>query len=225
MNVLTVKSVKGFSLVELLIAMLISLVLVFACSSIYISLKQSLEVSQALSKAQESLRGSFYLMSRSAHQSAGYSIAAITVSGSSLTLSGAAPSIAAQDGKNVALQLVYGEPLNGIVYSCLGNPRQSDAVDTYYSDGEVLRCDDNYDGAVLKGEAVALAVSKFRLVELSDAGFEVIMNIKGIPEKQYTKNSGGTTITDPGFFFKLALRQKMLIKATAASVATGTGGA
>lgn len=222
MNLLTlnsVKSAKGFSLVELLIAMLISLVLVFACTSIYSSLKDSLKVSQALSKAQESLRGSFYLISRSAHQSLSYSIAAITISGSGSTLSGAVASVASQTGKDVALQLVYGDPEGRAVYSCLGNTRALNSVDTYYSDGEVLRCDDNYNGSVLKGEAVALAVTKFRLAELSDSGFEVIINIDGIPKKQYSAISAGA---DPGFLFKLALRQSVLIKATEISAAVGT---
>ena len=148
----------GFTLIELLIAMLISLTLVFACTTLYSSLKSSIMLAQNLATAQESLRGAFYLMSRSVRQA------------QSFTISGA------------VLTTTYGAaPADSNIYSCLGNS-VSGSTDTYSSDGDGLYCDDG-SGAQL----IALDVTELQFEEISaasgtsDDGLKVTMKIDGLP--------------------------------------------
>lgn len=145
----------GFTLIELMIAMLISLTLVFACTTLYSSLKDSILLAQDLATAQESLRSSFYLMSRSVRQAEDFKVSGATLT----TIYGASPS-----GSNI--------------YSCLGNS-VSGSSDTYSSDGNDLYCDDG-SGAQL----IALGVTSmtFGTVTGTNAdGIEVTLNIDGMP--------------------------------------------
>ena len=145
----------GFTLIELLIAMLISLTLVFACTTLYSSLKSSIMLAQNLATAQESLRGAFYLMSRSVRQA------------QSFTISGA------------VLTTTYGAaPADSNIYSCLGNS-VSGSTDTYSSDGDDLYCDDG-SGAQL----IALDVTDLQFETITgtnDDGLKVTMEIDGMP--------------------------------------------
>jgi prepilin-type N-terminal cleavage/methylation domain-containing protein len=151
----------GFSLVELLVAMLISLTLIFACTALYSSLKSSIDTAQRLAKAQESLRGAFYLMSRSIRQADSFEI----TSGGALTMT-------------------YGPGLTGIeIYNCMGKS-VSGSTDTYYrSVDKELRCVDGPEN-----EAIALGVSYLQFTAISDAsgtiiedGLKVTMKIDGMP--------------------------------------------
>lgn len=149
----------GFTLVELMIAMLISLTLVFACTTLYSSLKNSIQIAQGLATAQESLRSSFYLMSRSVRQAESFDI----VSGSLVTS--------------------YGTPPSGSqIYSCLGNS-VSGSTDTYSSNGDGLYCDDG-SGAQL----VALDVTDLKFETITgtnDDGLKVKITIAGMPATSY----------------------------------------
>ncbi|WP_415230664.1 PilW family protein [Psychromonas sp.] len=177
----------GFSLIELLIAMLISLILIFACTTLYSSLKSSISTSQKLAKAQESLRGSFYLLSRSLYQADG-----IDVSGTPLIVK-------------------YSSLINHDMYSCLGNTISSaGSTDSYFTatddDGlSHLYCDDG------SGEQlIALGVETLTFEAISHAsgtivdGVKVTMKIDGMPSSSYSD----------GLTFTLALRQKVLLDLT-----------
>lgn len=150
----------GFSLVELIIAMLISLILVFACSSLYSTLKSSIKLAQDLSTSQESLRGSFYLLSRSIRQAQSF----IIVSG------------------GTKLTTIYGTKPAGIdIYNCLGKNIVSGNTDTYRSDGDYLYCHDGNDE-----EKIALGVTKLEFEDASTSaaigtGVKVTMKINGMP--------------------------------------------
>ncbi len=147
---------SGFTLVELMIAMLISLTLVFACTTLYSSLKNSIAAAQGLATAQESLRSAFYLMSRSVRQAQSFAI------------SGASDTV---------LTATYGTPPAGsTAYSCLGNIIVSGSADTYSTDGDGLYCDDG-SGAQL----IALNVEELQFEKINDDGLKVRVEIDGIP--------------------------------------------
>jgi len=173
----------GFTLIELLIAMLISLILIFASTTLYSSLKSSTQTAQNLANAQESLRGAFYLLSRSVRQA------------DTFTLNGASGAAATE------LTTTYGEiPAGNTIYSCLGNTRSLGDQDVFSSDGTDLYCDDTADGS--GAELIALDVSKIEFLNVTgnnDDGLTVNMIITGMPDSYST-----------GFSFTLALRQKIL---------------
>ncbi len=158
---------SGFTLVELMIAMLISLTLVFACTTLYSSLKNSIATAQGLATAQESLRSAFHLLSRSVRQAQSFDI----VSG--------------------ALVTSYGTPPSGSqIYSCLGNS-VSGSTDTYSTDGDGLYCDDG-SGAQL----VALGVTDLQFSTITgtnDDGLKVTMQIEGMPASYI--DAGGFSFT------------------------------
>ncbi|ABM04939.1 Type IV pili fiber-building block protein [Psychromonas ingrahamii 37] len=173
----------GFSLIELLVAMVISLTLIFACTALYSSLKGSMTTAQSLATAQESLRGTFYLMSRSVYQADSVSI----------------------NGANDELTVTYNPPPTGQIYSCLGNAIASAATDTYSSDGTGLYCDDDGIGTGSAAELIALDIQSLNFTTISDAsgtvnGLTVTIKIEGMP----------ASLSD-GLTFTLALRQKILL--------------
>ncbi|WP_372882289.1 PilW family protein [Psychromonas sp.] len=175
----------GFTLIELMVAMVISLTLIFACTVLYSSLKSSISTAQELAKAQESLRGAYYLLSRSVRHAGSV---AVGTSGALITTYGASP---ASGDK---------------IYSCLGNDdRVSGSTDTYWSEDNDLYCDDEIDK-----QKIALGVTGFTFTTISHAnstgdiiydGVEVTMEIDGMPSSY----AGGLTFT-------LALRQKVLLE-------------
>ncbi|MFQ3175862.1 MAG: prepilin-type N-terminal cleavage/methylation domain-containing protein [Psychromonas sp.] len=171
----------GFSLLELLVAMVVSLMLIFACTTLYSSLKISMTTAQELGKTQESLRGAFYLMSRSVYQA------------ESVTISGAGDQ----------LRVTYNPPLTGDIYGCLGKPiSTAGRTDTYSSNGAGLFCDDG-SGA----ELIALDIKNLNFTKINDASgtinrLTVTMKIEGMPASLFD---------DGGLTFILALRQKILL--------------
>lgn len=177
----------GFTLIELMIAMIISLVLVFACTTLYSSLKNSIAVAQDLGNAQESLRGAFHLMARSVRQA------------KTFTLVGASGAAATE------LRTIYGEtPTGEMIYSCLGNPRSEDDEDVFFSDVEGLYCDDDGIGSGAPAQLIALNVEEINFENISgnnDDGLNVRIKIAGMPDT-YSN----------GLSFKLALRQKILFE-------------
>lgn len=179
------KQQLGFTLIELLIAMLISLTLIFACTTLYSSLKNSIQTAQSLANAQESLRGAFYLLSRSVRQA------------DTFTLGGASGAAATE------LTTVYGEtPVGNTIYSCLGNARSEGDMDIFSSDGSDLYCDDN-PGSGIGAQLIALDVTKIEFLNITgnnDDGLSVNMVITGMPESY----SSGVSTT-------LALRQRILL--------------
>ncbi|WP_022942594.1 PilW family protein [Psychromonas hadalis] len=188
----------GFSIVELLIAMVISLVLIFACASVYSSLQSSINVSQGLSNAQESLRGAHYLMSRSVRQGSGLAI----------VVSGTTPTVV----------ITYGEEAsNNTFYGCLGTKQESSATDTFWvnedsDNNKQLYCTTKYTniatgGVVTNTEIVALDVQSLSatLAPTPQKGIDITLKIKGMPGK-----TAGTMGAD-GFTFSLAMRQRILI--------------
>jgi prepilin-type N-terminal cleavage/methylation domain-containing protein len=180
----------GFSLIELLVAMLISLTLIFACTALYSSLKSSISTAQNLAKAQESLRGSFYLMSRSLRQAKTFSFDG---------LSGA---------PNTELKVIYGTPPSGDeIYSCLGNTRDLDDEDIFFKkeDEDGLYCYDDGDVTKAGAQLIALGIEELHFIDSTgnnDDGVLVKMIIDGMPESMKTAD---------GFSFTLALRQKILL--------------
>lgn len=185
---LTRTTQRGFTLIELLIAMLISLTLVFACTTLYASLKSSIQTAQSLANAQESLRGAFYLLSRSVRQASQFS------------LDGASGAAATK------LTTTYGEtPAGSVIYSCLGNPRSLGDVDLFSSDGSDLYCDDDPSSGA-GPQLIALGVTKIEFSNITgnnDDGLTVTMKIAGMPPE--------STIYSSGVTFTLALRQKILL--------------
>ena len=148
---------QGFSLIELLVAMLLSLVLVLACSSVYSSLRNTLNTTKALSEAQESLRGSFNLIARSVRQ--GDSIGIATLNGFG------------------ELRVTYQNiDVGDQVLSCLGNARSNGNSDRFYSDGQGLYCDDG-----VANQLIALNVENFQLQGLGTQGINVSIKITGMP--------------------------------------------
>lgn len=185
----------GFSIVELLIAMVISLTLIFACASVYSSLRSSIEISQGLSNAQESLRGAHYLMSRSVRQGHGLAVG----------VSGGEPTIV----------VTYGEEANNDnFYGCLGTKQVSDATDTFWvkndaNNNKQLYCTINYTNlagaAVTETKIIALGVTSLSAsiptVPPFQKGVDVTLKIEGMPENMKVN----------GFTFSLAMRQRILI--------------
>jgi len=160
----------GFTLIELMVSMLISLTLIFACTALYSSLKSSISSAQNLAYAQESLRDSFYLLSRSLRQAESFSI-----SGAKLTTT-------------------YGpEATVSNIYSCLGNDRILGDADVFFKkegEDEVgLYCYD--DGVVENAQLIALGVSDLQFEQISDDGLKVTMKIDGMPSSYV----GGLTFT------------------------------
>lgn len=155
----------GFTLIELMVAMLISLTLVFACTALYSSLKESIQLAQGLATAQDSLRSSYFLMSRSVRQAVD-----LDISGAQFTTTYGAP------------------PTDGSpVYNCLGRDAASAATDTFYAAGGYLYCDDG-SGA----EKIALAVTKMTLLANTGTNYDgliVQLEIAGMPA---TYASGAT---------------------------------
>lgn len=185
----------GFTIIELLIAMVISLTLIFACASVYTSLQNSISISQSLSNAQESLRTAHFLMSRSVRQ--GYGI----------ELSGANGTIDRQ------MIITYGGPsANGSVFhGCLGQQLPEGATDTYYigTDNENkkhLFCATKVNaGAPVESEIIALYVQSLSasLATSPKKGVDVNLAITGMPGDMETN----------GYTFSLAMRQRILIDA------------
>lgn len=181
----------GFSLIELLVAMLISLTLIFACTALYSSLKSSIQTAQKLATAQESLRGAFFLMSRSVHQ-------AKEIKGSG----------ASGGDRFTEFTTTYGEtPTGEKIYSCLGNYRNEGDTDFFSSDGAGLYCDDG-SGSQL----IALNIEELTFIPYSGLnGDGGLFNLKiaGMPEYL-----GDKKLAEDGLSFSLALRQKILLELT-----------
>jgi len=176
----------GFTIVELLIAMVISLTLIFACASVYSSLQKSISISQNLSKAQESLRTAHYLMSRSVRQGAG-----LQISGSGTTQS---------------LIVIYGEEADSHqFFGCLGEPQASGAKDTFYIKNlKNLYCKTE-GGVSPDDELIALNVTSLAATFAGGVrkGVDITLKIDGMP----------TSMETDGFTFSLAMRQRILIDA------------
>ncbi|MEH6453299.1 MAG: prepilin-type N-terminal cleavage/methylation domain-containing protein [Psychromonas sp.] len=176
----------GFTLIELMVAMVISLTLIFACTTLYSSLKSSITVAQKLSNAQESLRGAFYLMSRSVRQADD-----IEVSGASLTVSFATPPTAVE------------------IYGCLGNLVTSGSTDTYYLGTSGLYCDDGH-GAAISDQLIALNINELILEESGALGTTATgQGYNGVIVQLQIDEVSAALGTD-GLRFNLALRQKVL---------------
>jgi prepilin-type N-terminal cleavage/methylation domain-containing protein len=176
----------GFSLIELLVAMLISLTLIFACTALYSSLKNSIQTAQKLATAQESLRGAYYLMSRSLRQADD-----MEVSGAELTVSYVSP------------------PSGVVIFSCLGNEISSGSTDTYYLDVSGLYCDD-HSGVVASEQLIALNINGLILEESgaidttsTGTGYNGVIVTLKIDEVSAALGTNGLK-------FNLALRQKVL---------------
>lgn len=160
-------SIAGFTLIELLIAMLLGLVLVLACSSVYGSLKNTLNTTKSLSEAQESLRGAFNLISRSVRQGDSIGISTLNSQGELL--------VTYQD-------INAGDQ----VLSCLGNTRSNGTSDRfYYNKG--LYCDDG-----IGNQLIALNVEKFQLQAVGTEGVNVSIKVTGMPTNMGTN---GLTFT------------------------------
>jgi len=180
----------GFTLIELMVSMLISLTLIFACTALYSSLKSSISSAQNLAYAQESLRSSFYILSRSLRQAGGFSI-----SGAELTTT-------------------YGpEATASNIYSCIGNDRILGDQDVFFKkeDQDGLYCYD--DGDVDNAQLIALDVSALQFEEINENGVKVFMEIAGMPESMQTTGDFPADKTK-GLTFTLALRQKILLDVT-----------
>ncbi|WP_193755594.1 prepilin-type N-terminal cleavage/methylation domain-containing protein [Psychromonas sp. psych-6C06] len=187
------KRQAGFSLVELLIAMVISLTLIFACASVYSSLRDSIKASQDLSTAQESLRTAHYLMSRSVRQ--GYGLA----------LSGA-------NGTDRELIVTYGsEADNNIFYGCLGERQYSGAKDTFKIVDDNLYC--HTVGKASAGAATLVSVEELVALDVTNISASLATgNKKGVYIALAIKGMPGDMATN-GFKFSLAMRQRILIDA------------
>lgn len=164
----TPRAQNGFTLMELLIAMLLGLVLVLACTSVYGSLKGTLNTTRSLSEAQESLRGAFNLLTRSIRQSDSISLSTLNGFGELLVTYN---NIAAGDQ----------------VVSCLGNTRINGTSDRFYSDGAGLYCDDG-----IGNQLIALNVENFKLQAVGTEGVKVSIKVTGMPD---TMGSDGITFT------------------------------
>lgn len=190
----------GFTIIELLISMIISLTMIFACASVYSSLQASISVSQKLSTAQESLRTAHYLMSRSVRQGYG------------MQLSGA--------NSSSALVVTYGSAANDhLFYGCLGARQMSGATDTFFVANDHLSCSTKISaGASTETAVIALNVSSLSasLEASPKKGVDITLLIDGMPGE-----TTGTMGVD-GFTFSLAMRQRILVDSNIAG-ASGEG--
>lgn len=190
----------GFSLVELMIAMVISLVLIFACTSVYSSLQASLNVAKDLSTAQESLRTAHYLMARSVRQGYGMEVKVV-------------------DGLQ-QLVITYGSEADDYnFYGCLGGTQASGSTDTFYVKDNYLYCE-TATVTVVSGAADTIAITGDEPIALDVAfmsaalatgtkkGVEVTLGIEGMP----------TNMLADGFTFSLAMRQRIIIDAATAGL-------
>lgn len=151
---------NGFTLVELMIAMVISLTLIFACSSVYSSLQASIQTAKAISTAQESLRSAHYLMSRSVRQ--GYEMQVNVV-----------------DGKQ-QLQITYGDEADtGTFYGCLGEAQAAGSSELFFVDDGHLYC----RTSTLSAERIALDVTELKATLATSPlkGVQVTLAIDGMP--------------------------------------------
>jgi len=178
----------GFSLIELMVAMVISLTIIFACTALYSSLKSSISTAQDLATAQESLRNSFYLLSRSLRQAESFSIS------------------------DAELTTTYGpEATVSNIYSCLGNDRILDNKDVFFKkeDRDGLYCYDDGDDTKAGAQLIGLGVSGLQFKKINENGVKVFMEIAGMPESMETTGDFPDVKTK-GLTFTLALRQKIL---------------
>lgn len=182
----------GFSLVELMIAMTISLTLILACTSVYSSLQSSIDRSQKLSNAQESLRGAHYLLARSIRQGEGLSIDVIS-------------------GKQ-QIVITYGaEADENLFYGCLGEQQMSGAIDTFKISNDHLYCETKASAGAptTPSKLVALDVLSISasLATGTKKGIDINLKVAGMP------TGGADTMGVTGFTFSLAMRQRILIDA------------
>lgn len=186
---------NGFTIVELLIAMTISLTLIFACVSVYSSLKGSISVSQNLASAQDSLRTAHYLMSRAIRQ------------GDGLAISGA--------GATQSIVVTYGAQATGNDFrGCLGKVQVDTGTDAFYigvkDQTSYLYCKStipNSTGSVVFDQPIALNVTYLSGALATNArkGVEVLLKIEGMPG-----TTAGTLGYD-GIAFSIAMHQRILV--------------
>jgi prepilin-type N-terminal cleavage/methylation domain-containing protein len=119
---------SGFSLVELMIAMVLALVLILGVSTVFVSIKSTASNSSQLKNTQQVLRFVNSILKRAVHRAD-----AMDVSGDSSAL------ILGYDLDNLA---------NGETYtSCLGTAYNSAFYETYLLDGTQLKCAQYTDAA------------------------------------------------------------------------------
>ncbi len=128
------KRQAGFSLIELMVAVLLGLVLVMGTASFYSTLHTTSLIASQLGAAQESLQAVSMIVGRAVRQASTVSVL--------------------NNGKS--MQVTYGNIQDADrVSSCLGNIRTNNNVDTFVFENGQLKCN---DGIVNQNIVVALDI-------------------------------------------------------------------
>lgn len=119
---------SGFSIVELMIAMVLALVLILGVSTVFVSIKSTASYSSQMKNTQQVLRFINSILKRAVHRADGVNV---SVDNTTLTVR--------YDLDNLA---------NGETYtSCLGAAYNSAFYETYLLDGNQLKCAQYTDAA------------------------------------------------------------------------------
>ena len=155
---------SGFSLIELMIAMVLGLVIVMGTASFYSTLRGTILEANRLERAQESLRIVSQIMGRSLHQGE-----AVTV---------ATPQ---------SLTVTYGSIQAGdVVLSCLGRSRANGDSDTFTFQNNNVLCSDGVGPA----QVIATNIASLSMSTNGSYGVDITLTPMDMPSAL----AGGVTL-------------------------------
>lgn len=145
---------SGFSLIELMIAMVLGLVIVMGTASFYSTLRGTILEANRLERAQESLRTVAQIMGRSLHQGE-----AVTVTPQRLTVT-------------------YGSIQAGdVVLGCLGRSRANGDSDTFTFENNNVFCSDGAGAA----QVIATNIASLSMSTNGSYGVNITMTPMDMP--------------------------------------------
>ena len=175
---------SGFTLVELMVAVLLSTLLIMGVAGAFIGISQSNQQLQRLESAQEVLRSSQVILGRSVKQ--------------------------AMTAVVVADQLVVQQQVNaGDTRDCLGRTQAAAFTEQFRVQGSTLQCQVNAEGWV----TLLSGVSAMRFVQLPDL-ISVQVGIDGLPESYPQADLNADGVAERFVRIDLALKSQILINNT-----------
>ena len=156
---------SGFSLIELMIAMVLGLVIVLGTASFYSTLRGTILEANRLERAQESLRTVAQIMGRSLHQG---EVVTVTTP--------------------QRLTVTYGSIQPGdVVLSCLGQPRANGQSDTFTFENNNVLCS---DGGPAGAQVIATNIASLSMSAAGSYGVNIILTPMDMPSAL----AGGVTL-------------------------------
>lgn len=150
----SVRNHNGFSLIELMIAMVLGLVIVMGTGSFYATLKGTILTAGKLETAQENLRSVYQLVARSLHQ---------------------ADSVSATPQ---SLTVTYDNLQTGdVVLSCLGHSRSNGDQDVFTLQNNNVLCRDGNGAA----QVIATHIASMAVSTLGSYGVQLTLTPQDVP--------------------------------------------